>query len=456
MRHSPLALLALTALASPLFAAEQQHYEVPRGYRDFDLADPKTTLGKMLESVPEGSQFLIPAPEEGIQRRLLLPRKAPGERFAQMLVESRPDDGVSTATAALKARLERAFGNCKGASVSVVAEREENYYRAAFALSHCPHDEQLQRGRVVVSKLLLGGERLHVADVEFHYPPFEVGKTPLLKSQLDASAEWLATFKVCADKRGKDCRLYAGRLVEAKPRPISAEEQSAVARIEQLGALLFHHDRLAWNGTDEILERNIDLGPAGARGWLTETRADGANRLVFFGEEGEAGFGIMQVDFADQKPVAVTDLQRARLEPPLSLAHRALRTVRATRAGACSEKINTAVFKDPTADEWLVYWLSSSTDLHMIVHGGHTRFRVDGEGTKIIDSLAFTKTCMFMPYSKDSQAASAEHGAIVSQLTTPMPTEIHVFNSLVHGVPIIVLAPDGTWRVKAGKLERLY
>jgi hypothetical protein len=456
MRHSPLALLVLMTIGSPILAAEVQHYDIPRGYREFDLADPKTTLGKLLDSVPEGTKLVIPAQEEGIHHRLLLPRKAPGERIAQVLLETRPDDGVSTATTALKARLDRAFASCARASVSMVGDREENYYRAAIALTHCPHDANLGLGRVVLSKLLLGGERLHVVDVEFHYPPFEPGSSPLLKSQLDVGAEWLSTFKVCVDTRGKDCRLPAGRLVEAKPRPIAAEEQAAVARIEQLGALLFHHDRLAWNGTDEILERNINLGPAGAKGWLTEAQADGTNRLVFFGEEGEGGFGIMQVDFAGQKPIAVTDLQRERLEPPLSLAHRALKTVRTARAGACSEKINTALFKDPTADEWLVYWLSSSTDLNMIVHGGHTRFRVSGDGANVLDTLAFTKSCMFMPLNKEAKAAGTDQGVIVSQLTTTMPTEIHVFNSLVHGVPIIVLAPGGTWRVNAGKLERLY
>jgi hypothetical protein len=236
-------------------------------------------------------------------------------------------------------------------------------------------------------------------------------------------------------------------------RHLTDPERAAAAEVEKLGALLFHHDQLAWQATDAIRDRNFDVAALAPRGWLTDVRPGLPDRVIFVGERAGQKVAVAEVVF-DGVPPSVADPGGAPLVGEQSAMFRALELAREQRALACTNARNSVVFPDPAGKGLLVYLMSATEEPQVMVSGGHVRFLIDAAATKIVERLDMTKSCLTMPIAQTKGSSLA--GGILTHFTTPLPTEVHVFNSLLHKVPIVVFAPNGTWRVAGGKLERIF
>jgi hypothetical protein len=444
--------MAWTGLVAASEPAESLRFD-PTGFRHYDLAD-RDALEDIRDDTPDGLIPLVPAAMPGVTTRFLLPKKYPKDGIAQIVVESWPDDAISTATVMLRARGASIEASCPGATTRVVGEREEFGFRAALSLTHCAKDATTGLGRVLLTKLILGGDRVHSIEVAYHYPAFAPGSTPLLRSQMDEAIRLLATSKVCYGRGDGDCSIRARHLIEATPRQLTAEQSAEIARIETLGGLLYRHDQIAWHGTDALRDRGIDLAGLQAAGWVTRITAGEPDRLIYVGRQEGVAVGLVQVSY-DGEPPSVTDLKHGPLTGDSMAAFKALDLTRNERMLSCSNTRNMVSFPDPAGQGWLVYWMSATDQPDMMLSGGHTRFLVSPDGSAILGRLAMTKSCLTMPL-KGGPTGQDLASVSVTHLVTDLPTEVHVFNSLLHKVPILVFAPGGTWRATAGKLERIY
>jgi hypothetical protein len=241
----------------------------------------------------------------------------------------------------------------------------------------------------------------------------------------------------------------------AKPAPappITAAEQQAIREASTRGALLYAYDQAAWHGTDAMMAKLPDARER-VGGWIVDGPAE-APELVFFDRDKAAPHTLFVADFNDGKLVssrvarpgeAELSAERRRL-----IAARAvgMETLQAKGFQRCSAlQMNTVVLPpaEPGGPTY-VYLLTPQPDLNTIPFGGHYRIAVGADG-KAGEMRPFTNSCIAMP--SKPPAGSGATGMFITHLLDPVPTEIHVFSSLVAGVPVYVGTRDGrVWAVR--------
>lgn len=99
---------------------------------------------------------------------------------------------------------------------------------------------------------------------------------------------------------------------------------------------------------------------------------------------------------------------------------------------------NTVVLPPDRADGPIpVYFLTPQTSTETIPFGGHYEIDVDASG-KAGSIRRFTNSCLNMPTQPKAPPGAKPEALFVTHLLDPVPTEIHVFNSLALGMPVMV------------------
>jgi hypothetical protein len=235
------------------------------------------------------------------------------------------------------------------------------------------------------------------------------------------------------------------------------EYREAVDRAVVLGTALFVHDAAAARATDELFRRRVIKKDKRLRGWITEVARNPNGVIVtFVGEEGGEPRALYRVRI----PTGDAPLVYEALKPaqPLSDSERgrfAARTLAidefAKRPERCAKSYNTVVLPmERPGDPFILVYLLAATDRDdLIVAGGHVRYEVSPDGAHIEGERPFTKACFDMPKDKKAVALTMTH------LLDPTPTEVHVFLSRLHQVPLYVsTVPSGiVWLVDGSRIE---
>jgi hypothetical protein len=145
----------------------------------------------------------------------------------------------------------------------------------------------------------------------------------------------------------------------------------------------------------------------------------------------------------DGNAPAATAEQLARMNAAMTV-HNGL------RRQSCGKPLNTVVL--PAADEpgaFDVYALASETQTGVVQMGGHVKIRIGADGLPKGEVKRYSNSCISMPKSKEAV------GLIISLPSDlgVLPTEIHVFKSLSHDIPIFVSASGMLWEVDGDRIN---
>jgi hypothetical protein len=239
---------------------------------------------------------------------------------------------------------------------------------------------------------------------------------------------------------------FAAFLLAAPPAPLAAQsraEQAAIDVALARGRILFAVDRAAWVATDDLRAKLPNFENVGLRGYVVERDGNDALQVIFYGGPAGAPIAFYRARI-ERNRLASSEVYPAAARPALTPFQRRLVAARdaagaSTRRRPCAgTTFNTAVIPPPTAEAPIfVYLLTPQTRSGEYPFGGHYRLTVAADG-RVSDERAFTNSCLTMDPRRGVPAGGAPTAMVVTHLLDPVPTEIHVFNAISAGMPVIV------------------
>jgi len=223
------------------------------------------------------------------------------------------------------------------------------------------------------------------------------------------------------------------------------EQQAAIEQAERVGREIYEHDRAAWLGTDAIREDMGDDVGRILRGWITERQGNDVV-ATFVTSDGDRPRSLYRAVLRNGALVG-----RGQANAPLAVHQLALYRARQRALqsdfAACSPTYNTVAL--PSADGAFadIYLLPGTTDANLVLVGGAHRLRVNLATNEIVETQAFSRSCLTL------QRGPGAAGLFFTHLTTPMPTETHVFLNLSMGLPLYVGAEQGVWSIEEGRIR---
>lgn len=233
--------------------------------------------------------------------------------------------------------------------------------------------------------------------------------------------------------------------------------RESVISAQELGTAIYVQDIAAWVSTDELIERGIVKRDQRIRGWVSTQYTDFV-RVMFIGAIGEKLLGLYAVDVKDGQVVkgSFSEFSNGRelsdIEMGMFLARQLGLKSHFKR---CSNTYNTVVFpiidSDESTNGFLVYLLAATTESNKIPLGGHVRIEISMDELEILELTHLSKSCLLLEKEDTTEAI------VVNNLVSETPSEIHVFLSLQHRTPIIVLTMTNniTWLVRGADISIL-
>ena len=213
----------------------------------------------------------------------------------------------------------------------------------------------------------------------------------------------------------------------------------ALRHASDRGHEIFVLDETAQASTDEMLRKIPDPRAAGIAGWIVEERADHLHS-TFYGLKDQHTVAIF---IADTRGRAIITSKIIGPQDEGGLTPVQTRMVKAREVALhepvmrCTDaRMNTVVIPPASAEQPVdVYVLSAQARPSEYPLGGHQLFRIDEKG-EVASQRKFTNSCWNV---SSTQSGSSQPAALfVTHLLDATPTEIHVFASLMIGLPIFV------------------
>jgi len=234
----------------------------------------------------------------------------------------------------------------------------------------------------------------------------------------------------------------------------TAEQTAALAQVSERGAMLYAYDQAAWHATDDLRAKRPDLLPT-LGGYVVDGPAAEPNATFY---DTAATRAVYVARFKDGRLVE-GKVMPADGDAPLSPDIRRLIAARTRAAEAvgqdknirpCAAKpFNTVVLPPATPGAPVtVYFLTPQVSAATVPFGGHFAVTVDTAG-KVDPIRRFTRACLDMPANPSGPAGAKPVALVVSEIIGPLPTEVHVFQSLTLRKPVMVVAgdPPAVWPV---------
>ena len=230
------------------------------------------------------------------------------------------------------------------------------------------------------------------------------------------------------------------------PQPLTRAQRAQLVEAAQRGRLLGAIARAGQLGTQDMLSRVSDPEGAGITGWLAEPQGNGV--LVTFYADGADGAPPAAVYRANTLGgrVVSREVFLAGDRPPLTAVQARMAAARAAAAGQehrpCGgEEFNYLVVPPTAAAAPIdVYQVSPPTARNRLPVGGHYKTIVAADGG-IASTRGYTNACLDLDLPEVAAGAQPRPLAI-THLADPLPTEVHVFLSLLTGRPLVVVADD--------------
>jgi hypothetical protein len=229
------------------------------------------------------------------------------------------------------------------------------------------------------------------------------------------------------------------------PPAVSPAEEAQLREVARRGALLYAYDQAAWHGTDDMVAKLPDFQNR-VGGWIVDGPAE-APELVFFDKPGTHPVYVAR--FRDGKLVSgeIAGAGAGELSAPrrqlIAARAAALEALGASASRGCSEAPMNSVVLPPAApgEPTLVYVLTPQRAMDAYPFGGHFLIPVDPSG-RAGPIRRFTRTCVEISLAGARKGKKLAALGII-HLLDRVPTEIHVFTSLVAHLPVTVGTSDG-------------
>lgn len=246
------------------------------------------------------------------------------------------------------------------------------------------------------------------------------------------------------------CALAAAAHAQKLDTATSAKVEAAL----NIGKELNAHDQSAWHVTDALIATDPQPEDGGVL-YVTE-RLD-AKRvkttfLLIQGEKVSVYFsGVVEGSAVISTEDYTRDLSRpAASEAQISRADALITAREMFPDGLCGGRPNYVVLPAETQGAWNVYAFAPETEVGQVQMGGHVRLTIDANGLVIPGATkSFSNSCLSLNAGGKTEAL---------MITLPenigdTPTEIHVFKSLSHGIPIYVGTKRGIWAVEGSRIR---
>jgi hypothetical protein len=204
-------------------------------------------------------------------------------------------------------------------------------------------------------------------------------------------------------------------------------------RARVIGFAIYAQDQASSRATDVMLREKVLPGDGRVRGWVTLPRDQGWLVRFVRTDGAPTTTHAVSIDRNGETALEALETEEALQDEALH-RFRARTTALRARFSACSSSYNPVVLPASALgrEGWLVYLLAASADPKEIISGGHHRFHVSADGTRVLEQMAMSKGCM-------TQRLASDAGAEVSGiwLVTPIadhPLETHFFTSLQYGL----------------------
>jgi hypothetical protein len=232
------------------------------------------------------------------------------------------------------------------------------------------------------------------------------------------------------------------------PAPVvpSAEEAAKLQAIVARGRLVFDLDRAAWVATDDFLKKVRDPAAAGYKGYVVD-REGGGFVVIFYGGEGDRLVGRYVAHVADGRVTSARILPQAEQVPLTALQIRMAkaRSVAPSREyrPCTNAAFNAAIIPAASLEAPLEMYLTTPQPAAGVYpFGGHFLLTIAPDN-HIASVRKFTNSCLNMgPPPRSGGRGGQPVALVVSHLLDPLPTEIHVFVSLLSKQPVFVAISD--------------
>jgi hypothetical protein len=240
--------------------------------------------------------------------------------------------------------------------------------------------------------------------------------------------------------------------------PTPPEFAATVADSVRLGNAIYRHDRAASIATDAVLEVQRFRRDKRVQGWITQEKGSDIE-VTFAGANGD---GVLEGFYRATVPSnAMLSGSAQKLDPPQALGAAEIAMFNARNLALssgferCARTYNAVVLPDARGSEpvWAVYLLPGTDERDVIAAGGNYRVDIAYDGSKMLGSRAFSKTClMIRPELPDGASTAA---VVLRHFLDPVPTEIHVFLSLAARTEIALSTTQNNllWWIERGTIK---
>jgi hypothetical protein len=245
---------------------------------------------------------------------------------------------------------------------------------------------------------------------------------------------------------------------QTPPAPTAEERQRLVAA-SQRGLQIFEIARAGMVTTQDMLTRIPDPAAAGIVGWVATPEGQGLG-VVYYADGPQGPVAVYRGQVVAGR-VASRDVYTGADRPALTATHRRMAAARAAVAGLdrqpCSGAFNVIVIPPASAEAPIeVYKLSPQTQRGRVPAGGHYVATVAPDGT-VASTRDLAGRCADLVVGDTTPLAGGAaplRPLSISHAQGPLPTEIHVFLSLLTNRPLLVATaePERQWSVARGRI----
>lgn len=230
--------------------------------------------------------------------------------------------------------------------------------------------------------------------------------------------------------------------------PFPPPDVESLSETEALGYRIYQHDRAAWVATDVVTAN--DLLETGIAGYLSFEQPSGDILVRFVGPCGDRICSLVDVLTRDGEFIDyITGTMP--LSPQEVVAWQARQTAVNTDFRACTPDYNLVVLPTDHDNQpaWVVYLLAATTQMDVVVLGGHHRIIVSSDGQSVLKEEPLSKACMTLPVNDSVVAPMTTH------ILHDEPIETHVFTSLDYHIPLYVGTSKGVFEIKGANIRML-
>ncbi len=220
---------------------------------------------------------------------------------------------------------------------------------------------------------------------------------------------------------------------------------------QALGRLLDEHQQAAVDASNAYLAKLDGRNPH-LDGWLV-VRENGTQKVLFITRHNGTPYVAATARDMRKDGARIEVMKTPRTLNPGETALWKARTLAfQAKMKACSKQYNPVVVPVTAAgvNEIFVYLLPLAPS-NRIMLGGYYRVRINAQGTRILDTHAFTHACLEM------RNRPGAVGASVTEVQSPTPTAPQVYANLRYKLPVFVTTTGNNlrWKIEQGRISLL-